>query len=78
MAAGDATVYALAVAGAVGVGAGVFSAGADVWGRAPSAEALAEGAELISMMLVYQEGILLKAQALREAVRRGLIEPLTS
>ena len=37
-----------------------------------------EVAELISMMLVYQEGILRKAQALREAVRRGLIEPLTS
>ena len=37
-----------------------------------------ERPELISLMLVYQEGILRKAQALREAVRRGLIEPLTS
>ena len=35
-------------------------------------------AELISLMLVYQEGILRKAQALREAVRRGLIDPLRS
>ena len=37
-----------------------------------------ERAELISLMQVYQEGMLRKAQALREAVRRGLIEPMTS
>ena len=37
-----------------------------------------ERSELISLMQGYQEGILRKAQALREAVRRGLIEPLTS
>jgi hypothetical protein len=35
-------------------------------------------AELIALMQVYQEGLLRKAQALREAVRRGLIEPLHS
>lgn len=35
-----------------------------------------EQAELISLMQVYQEGLLRKAQALNEAVRRGLIEPL--
>ena len=34
--------------------------------------------ELISLMQVYQEGLLRKAQALREAVRRGLIEPPVS
>ncbi|MCI0489474.1 MAG: hypothetical protein L0229_23015 [Blastocatellia bacterium] len=34
-------------------------------------------AELISLMQVYQEGLLRKAQALGEAVQRGLIEPLT-
>ena len=37
-----------------------------------------ERGELISLMQVYQEGLLRKAQALREAVRRGLIEPLAS
>lgn len=35
-----------------------------------------EQAELILLMQVYQEGLLRKAQALNEAVRRGLIEPL--
>lgn len=40
--------------------------------------AVEERAELISLMQVYQEGLLRKAQALREAVRRGLIEPMTS
>jgi hypothetical protein len=34
-------------------------------------------AELISLMQVYQDGLLRKAQALAEAVRRGLREPLT-
>jgi hypothetical protein len=37
----------------------------------------AERAELLSLMQVYQEGLLRKAQALREAVHRRLIEPLT-
>jgi len=37
-----------------------------------------ERAELISLMHAYQEGLLRKAQSLREAVRRGLIEPLAS
>ncbi|OIO91180.1 MAG: hypothetical protein AUK03_11810 [Anaerolineae bacterium CG2_30_64_16] len=32
--------------------------------------------ELFTLMQVYQEGLLRKAQALREAVRRGLREPL--
>lgn len=35
-----------------------------------------EVAELHRLMLVYQEGLLRKAMALREAVRRGLREPL--
>ncbi len=35
-----------------------------------------ERAALLSLMQVYQEGLLRKAQALREAVRRKLIEPL--
>ena len=35
-------------------------------------------AELMALMQVYQEGLLRKAQALREAVQRGLIEPLDS
>jgi hypothetical protein len=35
-----------------------------------------ERAELFALMQVYQEGILCKAQALREAVRRGLRAPL--
>ena len=36
----------------------------------------AERAELKALMEMYQEGLLRKAQALREAVRRGLREPL--
>ncbi len=36
----------------------------------------AEHFELMSLMQVYQEKLLLKAQALREAVERGLREPL--
>lgn len=36
-----------------------------------------EKAELQKLMRVYQSGLLRKAQALREAVCRGLIEPLT-
>jgi hypothetical protein len=35
-----------------------------------------ERSELVSLMQLYQEGLLRKAQALREAVRRGLREPL--
>jgi CopG-like RHH_1 or ribbon-helix-helix domain, RHH_5 len=35
-----------------------------------------EPAELLALMQVYQEGLLRKAQALREAVRRGLRAPL--
>jgi predicted transcriptional regulator len=35
-----------------------------------------ERVELIALMQVYQEGLLRKAQALREAVRRGLRGPL--
>jgi hypothetical protein len=35
-----------------------------------------ERAELLALMQVYQEGVLRKAQALREAVRRGLRMPL--
>lgn len=35
-----------------------------------------ERAELLSLMQIYQEGLLRKAQALREAVQRGLREPL--
>jgi hypothetical protein len=35
-----------------------------------------ERAELFALMQVYQEGLLRKAQALREAVRRGLRMPL--
>lgn len=34
-----------------------------------------EAAELRRLMLVYQEGLLRKAMAVREAVRRGLREP---
>ena len=37
-----------------------------------------EGHELLALMQVYQEGLLRKAQALHEAVRRGLREPLVS
>lgn len=36
-----------------------------------------EKAELQKLMKTYQSGLLRKAQALREAVCRGLIEPLT-
>jgi hypothetical protein len=36
-----------------------------------------ERAELFALMQAYQSGLLRKAQALSEAVRRGLIEPLT-
>lgn len=36
-----------------------------------------ERSKLASLMQVYQDGLLLKAQALREAVQRGLREPLT-
>ncbi len=35
-----------------------------------------EHSELLALMQVYQEKLLLKAQALREAVQRGLREPL--
>lgn len=35
-----------------------------------------EQAELVGLMELYQLGLLRKAQALREAVRRGLREPL--
>jgi hypothetical protein len=35
-----------------------------------------EQAELVALMQVYQEGLLRKAQALHEAVRRGLRAPL--
>jgi hypothetical protein len=37
-----------------------------------------EHAELLVLMQVYQEGLLRKAQALHEAVRRGLRKPLDS
>lgn len=36
-----------------------------------------ERPELQPLMQIYQEGLLRKATALSEAVRRGLIEPLT-
>ena len=36
----------------------------------------AERPESLALMQVYQEGLLRKAQALREAVQRGLREPL--
>jgi len=35
-----------------------------------------ERAELLALMQLYQEGLLRKAQALHEAVRRGLRKPL--
>lgn len=38
----------------------------------------AERPELLALMQVYQEGLLRKAQALHEAVRRGLCERLDS
>ncbi len=34
--------------------------------------------ELLTLMQIYQEGLLRKATALSEAVRRRLIEPLNS
>lgn len=37
-----------------------------------------EQGELAALMQAYQEGLLRKAQALAEAVRRGLMEPLDS
>ena len=37
-----------------------------------------ERGELAALMQAYQEGLLRKAQALAEAVRRGLMEPLGS
>lgn len=36
----------------------------------------AERPELLALLQLYQEGLLLKAQALQEAVQRGLREPL--
>ena len=36
----------------------------------------AERSELFGLMQVYQEGLLRKAQGMREAVRPGLLEPL--
>ncbi len=36
-----------------------------------------ERSELLALMQVYQEKLLQKAQALREAVQRGLLEPLS-
>jgi hypothetical protein len=36
----------------------------------------AEQTELVMLMQVYQQGVLRKAQALHEAVRRGLRTPL--
>lgn len=36
-----------------------------------------EGSELLALIQNYQEKLLRKAQALREAVRRGVREPLT-
>lgn len=46
--------------------------------RRQQAEALSvhEQAELASLMQVYQEGLVRKAEALREAVRRGLWGPV--
>ena len=36
-----------------------------------------ERSELLALMQIYQEKLLQKAQALREAVQRGLLEPLS-
>ncbi len=36
-----------------------------------------ESAELFALMQVYQDGLLRKARALNEAVKRGLMEPLS-
>ena len=46
--------------------------------RRQQAETLSvhERAELASLMQVYQEGLVRKAEALREAVRRGLRQPV--
>jgi len=38
----------------------------------------AERSELQALMQIYQEGLLRKATALSEAVKRGLIEPLSA
>ena len=38
----------------------------------------AERPELVRLMQQYQEGVLLKAEALAEGVRRGIIPPLSS
>ncbi len=38
----------------------------------------AEGSELLSLMQLYQDGLLRKAEALKEAVRRGLRPALAS
>ncbi len=35
-----------------------------------------EGSELLALMQVYQENLLRKAQALNQAVQRGLLKPL--
>ena len=37
-----------------------------------------ERLELTALMQLYQEGLLRKAQALAEAVQRGLIDPIGS
>jgi hypothetical protein len=37
----------------------------------------AERVELLTLMQAYQSGLLREAQALSEAVRRGLLEPMT-
>ena len=37
-----------------------------------------EGSELLALMQLYQEKLLLKSQALREAVKRNLREPLAA
>jgi hypothetical protein len=37
-----------------------------------------EQSELLGLMQIYQEGLLRKAQALKESVQRGLREPLTA
>jgi hypothetical protein len=37
-----------------------------------------EQSELLGLMQIYQEGLLRKAQALRESVQRGLREPLSA
>jgi hypothetical protein len=37
-----------------------------------------ERKELQTLMQIYQEGLLRKATALSEAVKRGLMEPLSS